>query len=165
MNLLVLRHAKAEDRADSGRDFDRRLSPRGREQCRALVAAFDSGRLPEPHRVLVSPAVRARETAARVLDGPAVERIVYTEAIWEASPGDLAALVDEHRADGHTLMLVGHNPGLEGLVQWLTAERLPRGLKTATAAWLRLPDAPPEAGRGQVVDVVYPGTASGRDAT
>lgn len=166
MNLLILRHAKAEARAASGRDFDRKLSPRGREQCRSIAGEFDRARLPEPHRILVSPAARARETAALVLDAPAAERIEYHETIWEASPGDLAALLGDHREYDHTLMLVGHNPGLEGLVSWLLAgERPPTGLKTATVAWLRLPDAAPEPGAAELVDVIYPGTASTSEAT
>ena len=159
MKLLILRHAKAEKTADSGRDFDRALSPKGHRQCQAIAAAFDSGRLPEPHRILVSPAARALETARRVLDPPAAERIEIEDAIWEATAGDLSAVVDRARGDYRTLMLVGHNPGLEELVRWLTGEALPRGLKTGSVACLERDDGPPQPGEARILDVVYPDEA------
>src|SRR4029077_20302042 len=68
-----------------------------------------------PVRVLCSPALRARQTLEAALGD-----IESTEEprIYEASAGELIALVDDH-ADAPRLLLVGHNPGFETLVALL----------------------------------------------
>jgi phosphohistidine phosphatase SixA len=111
--LILLRHAHADKAAPGQADLDRPLSPEG------LAEADAAGRwLAEhglvPDCVLCSPSRRTRETLEAVLGvlGYVDQRL--DERIYEATPGTLAALIDEHRDVGR-LMLVGHNPGLEQL--------------------------------------------------
>jgi phosphohistidine phosphatase len=90
--------------------------------------------------VLCSPAERTRSTASLALeamdDAPAP---VLAEEIYEATPGELLALLDQH-GDADTVMLVGHNPGIERLVALLVEGRSDefRGMPPAGLAVLHL---------------------------
>src|SRR5882672_12911955 len=59
--LMLLRHAKTENDAPSGRDRDRRLDKRGRNDA-AEIGDWIGRHPPFPDSVLVSPAARARQT-------------------------------------------------------------------------------------------------------
>src|SRR4249919_3630377 len=67
-----------------------------------------------PDCVLCSPARRARETLEAVLATVGYVDQRLDERIYEATPGTLAELADDHRQT-ERLLLVGHNPGLEHL--------------------------------------------------
>ena len=138
--LLVLRHAKS-DRGDPAiRDHDRPLTPRGEADAPRMGMALGAlGAIPDC--LLTSTARRARETArlaaaAMGYDGPVVEE----PGIYAASVESVLAVL---RAcdDVSTVLLVGHNPGLEELVCLLTggvgAEPIVR-LPTAGLACLAL---------------------------
>ena len=62
MDLILWRHAEAEDPADGSEDLERALTPRGLRQA-ARMAAWLDRQLPDGLRVLSSPAVRAQQTA------------------------------------------------------------------------------------------------------
>lgn len=153
MKLWILRHARAEPNSDSGRDRDRALSPAGRACCRHLNELLASGETCLPGRILVSPATRTRETAALVLKGLKATRPELTPELWMAEASTLIDLV-ETRSD-ESLMLVGHNPGLETLAKHLGGRLPVTGLKPGTLVLLEL-DRPVAAGRARTVQVVEP---------
>ena len=137
-DLILLRHAHA-DAADAGQpDLDRPLSATGREEARAAGDWLrEHGLLPD--RVLCSPSARTRQTLAALGDiGGATATL--EPAIYEASPGTLAALVDAQR-DAECLLLVGHNPGLEQLAALMHSGQSGdyRGMPPGGIAVLRLP--------------------------
>lgn len=72
-----------------------------------------------PDCVLCSPARRTRETLEAVLAAIGYVEKRLEDRIYEATPGTLAALVDERR-DLDRVLIVGHNPGLERLVALMT---------------------------------------------
>ncbi|MFD0724464.1 SixA phosphatase family protein [Lysobacter brunescens] len=111
--LILLRHAHAEPASSDQADLDRPLSAEGLAEAEAAGRWLSEQGL-VPDRVLCSPARRTRETLESVMAtiGFVEQRLV--EQIYEATPGTLAALVDEHR-EAERLLLVGHNPGLERL--------------------------------------------------
>jgi phosphohistidine phosphatase len=120
--LVVLRHAKS-DWPDTP-DHERPLAARGRRDAPA-VGRWLRAEHCVPDRVVCSTAVRARETwelAAAELNAPA--GVVYDERVYHASEPQLLLLVHELPDDDATALLVGHNPGLAGLVLTLagTAE-------------------------------------------
>ncbi|WP_126539924.1 SixA phosphatase family protein [Aerosticca soli] len=137
--LMLLRHAEAEPGKD---DRARSLSMRGRDEAAAAGRWLKAHRrLPE--RVLCSPAMRTVQTAELVLDIAAPElAIELSEAIYEATPGELLALLDQH-ADAGSVLLIGHNPGLERLVALMVEGRSDdfRGMPPAGIAVLHLDDA------------------------
>lgn len=111
--LILLRHAHAEPASSGQADLDRPLSAEGLAEAEAAGRWLSEQGL-VPDRVLCSPSRRTRETLESVMGtiGFVEQRLV--EQIYEATPGTLAALVDEHR-EAERLLLVGHNPGLERL--------------------------------------------------
>jgi phosphohistidine phosphatase len=117
--LMLLRHAKTENDAPSGKDQDRRLDNRGRGDA-AEIGGWMARHPPFPDSVLVSPAVRADQTweiawqamKARVPE-PEVELV---PDLYGADPAQLLLTIREaSTSDPKTLMLVGHNPGMHEL--------------------------------------------------
>lgn len=122
--LILLRHAKS-DWAGGRADLDRPLAKRGRRQApeagRWLAAHVDPIDL-----AVVSPARRALSTwelVAAELGVPPPTRV--EDRAYAASEQELLALVQELSDDLGTVVLVGHNPGLEDLVEVLTGEWAP----------------------------------------
>jgi phosphohistidine phosphatase len=120
--LLLLRHAKSSWDDPSLDDFDRPLATRGREAA-PLVGGELARRDWAPEMVLVSRAVRTRQTwelvAAELGAKAAVE---FAEGLYEASPQALLAEIGRTPEGVGTLMLIGHNPGLEELAKLLAAK-------------------------------------------
>ncbi len=118
--LMLLRHAKTERAAPGERDRDRRLMKRGRSDAPAIGAYMAHHGL-VPDLALVSPAKRAQETWALVAAAFAkAPRVVTDERLYNASREALiGALRDTRQA--HTLVVVGHNPGLHDLALQLIA--------------------------------------------
>ncbi|MFF9352563.1 SixA phosphatase family protein [Streptomyces sp. NPDC014734] len=116
--IVLLRHAKAEWSQDS--DHERPLAERGRRDApvagRKLV---DSGITPD--LALCSTAVRTRETwKLAVHEMPRRPRTVYEERLYEASLGELIALIDETPDDVRDLLVIGHNPGMHAVADALS---------------------------------------------
>jgi phosphohistidine phosphatase len=122
--LMLLRHAKTEHNAPSGRDQDRRLDERGRNDA-AEIGGWIGRHPPFPDLVLVSPAVRARQTweiaweaMKNLSPQPQVE---FLPELYAADPSQLLQTVRAaSSADPKALMLVGHNPGMHELALALT---------------------------------------------
>ncbi|UNK42713.1 histidine phosphatase family protein [Luteimonas sp. S4-F44] len=115
--LILLRHAHADPALPGQADIDRPLSAEGLAEAEAAGRWLRDKTL-IPDCVLCSPARRTRETLEAVLGVVGYVDQRLEPAIYEAMPGTLAGLVDEHREVGR-LLLVGHNPGLERLAALL----------------------------------------------
>ena len=117
MELLVIRHAKAED-GNPGGDGERELVAKGREQSARLVRFLK--RLDRrPDVVLTSPLVRARQTAetlceAADMPGPVVQGWLASGMDPETAIRELVAFSDFER-----VAIVGHEPDLSSLIEWL----------------------------------------------
>jgi phosphohistidine phosphatase len=113
MDLILWRHAEARDAAEGEDDLARPLTPRGEKQARRM-ADWLGEVLPESTRVLVSPALRTRQTAA------ALDR--KTRICAELAPGAgvdtlLAAVRWPTRRE--PVLVVGHQPQLGQAAAWL----------------------------------------------
>ena len=155
--LILLRHAHADALISGQTDAERPLSEEGRKEAEAAARWLKAQEL-VPDRVLVSPARRTRETAEAVLAalGPLDQR--EEAGIYEASPGELAALADQHR-EVRRLLLVGHNPGLEQLAALMHSGQSGdyRGMPPGGIAVLRLPaEAAIEPGVASLVAFWWP---------
>lgn len=118
--LILLRHAKS-DWPDGIADPERPLSPRGRAAAPRMGAYIASEEL-VADRVLISPARRSRETWDLIsAQLPPVKVVASEPRIYDASAARLLGVVREQPREVHTLMLVGHNPGLEDLAEMLVA--------------------------------------------
>jgi len=130
--LMLLRHAKTEHDAPSGQDQDRRLDDRGRLDA-AAIGTWIGRHPPLPDAVLVSTAVRARQTwevAGQAMTDVLREQTASPRAEWQAEflpdiygaePAQLLQIVRmaEVTNSGH-LLVVGHNPGMHELALMLT---------------------------------------------
>lgn len=137
--LILLRHAHAEPANNGQADIDRPLSPHGLAEAEAAGRWLLEQRL-VPDRVLCSPARRTRETLEAVLGLTGYVEQRLEERIYDAVPGTLAGLLDEHR-EVERLLVVGHNPGLEQLVALMSSGQSGdyRGMPPAAVAVLALP--------------------------
>lgn len=118
--IVLLRHAKAD--WPQVTDHDRPLAERGRKD-----APLAGRRLAEaginPDLTLCSTAVRTRETWKLVVhELPQRPKTVYEERLYEASLGELLALLNETSDEVNDLLLVGHNPGMHALADALAGE-------------------------------------------
>lgn len=113
--LYILRHADARKALPGTQDIDRQLSDRGRQSCETIA---DTLRLESmrPDIILCSTAVRTRETLEYIShvwsDMPTVS---FHEAIYEAHPRNIRAVITEQSARYNDIMVIGHNPGLQTL--------------------------------------------------
>jgi phosphohistidine phosphatase len=112
--LVLLRHSKS-DWSVAGPDARRPLAPRGRRQApeagqwlAANLGGIDLG--------VVSPAARARETWDLVSAELDHTRTVVEDRMYAASATALMEVIAELPDDATTVVLVGHNPGMEELV-------------------------------------------------
>ena len=119
-NLILIRHAKSDWSKESRADYDRPLNRRGKWD-----APFMGERLLEKkidfERILVSPARRAEKTARLICKAMNIPRtrIQLEASIYEARPHDLLALLQTVGREISDLALLGHNPGLTELANWL----------------------------------------------
>lgn len=132
--LYLLRHAKSSWDDASLRDFDRPLKKRGRTAAERIgreLAAEKPGDL----LVVCSPAVRARETAQIVLKSARIRsQELFDKRIYEASLGDLRQVVAELPDEKRSVILIGHNPGFEELLAFLTG----RGMRVPTCTLAKI---------------------------
>ena len=137
--LILLRHAHAEPAVPGQADLDRALSPEGLAEAEAAGRWLAEHGL-VPDCVLCSPARRTRETLEAVLAVVGYVDQRLEDAIYEATPGTLAALADSHRDVGR-LLVVGHNPGLERLAALMHSGQSGdyRGMPPGGIAVLTLP--------------------------
>lgn len=118
--LLLLRHAKSSWDDPDLTDFDRPLSGRGLKTA-PLVGRELARRGWLPDMALVSPALRTRDTWRLVAaEFPAKVPTEFFRALYDASAGDILDLMRQMDNSVLTLLVVGHNPGLEGLARLLS---------------------------------------------
>lgn len=115
--LLLLRHAKSDWSAGAP-DLDRPLNARGRRAAPRMGAYLAAEGL-RPEHVMVSPARRTLETWERMRDAfPGIEPETVS-SIYEAPAARLLDAVRSAPDTAASLLLVGHNPGLESLAAFL----------------------------------------------
>ncbi|MFG2221473.1 SixA phosphatase family protein [Streptomyces sp. NPDC048644] len=138
--IVLLRHAKAEWSQDS--DHERPLAERGRKDAPAAGRRLAGAGI-TPDLTLCSTASRTRETwKLFVGELPQRPKTVYEERLYEASLGELIAVLNETPDEVRDLLVVGHNPGMHALADALAGEAdgdlLPRlnrgGFPTAAMA-------------------------------
>ncbi len=119
--LGLFRHAKSDwpttqPDGPRARDFDRPLSDRGRKGA-AIMGRHIRDHGARWDRIIASPAVRCAETIEIACE--AAERPVavnWDRRIYLASSATLADLLREMEGDPESVLMVGHNPGLEDLI-------------------------------------------------
>ncbi|MGH8042204.1 MAG: SixA phosphatase family protein [Rudaea sp.] len=142
--IVLLRHAHAENSAVGQDDAARGLSLRGIAEARA-AGHWLREQSALPARILCSPAQRAQQTLEQALGNIDAQ---IEPRIYDATAGELDALIDEH-TDAPRLLLVGHNPGFETFVALLATGQSGdfRGMPPGGIAWFEI-DGNAEPGAG-----------------
>lgn len=114
--LLLLRHAKSDWSSGARTDFERPLSARGRRDAPRIGQWLaEHGYLPDV--VVASPSARTTETIelACAAFSPEAEasRVVYDQRLYHAAGGEIRAIAEDHLGRFDTVLVVGHNPGME----------------------------------------------------
>ncbi|MFD7625383.1 SixA phosphatase family protein [Streptomyces sp. NPDC059851] len=115
--IVLLRHAKAD--WPQVADHDRPLAERGRKEAPAAgLKLAETGITFD--LALCSTATRTRETwKLAVQELPQRPKTVYEERLYEASLGELIALLNETPDEVEDLLVIGHNPGMHALADAL----------------------------------------------
>jgi phosphohistidine phosphatase len=144
--LLILRHAKSDWSSGASKDFDRPLAKRGKKDA-PLVGAWLYREGLVPDLVISSPAERARQTAVKVCKSMDYKKkkIQWEGEVYAAGVEVFLRVLGRCSRDARTVLLVGHNPGLEDLIRFLAADELDdpadgKLLPTATLVRLEMPD-------------------------
>lgn len=136
ITLLILRHAKSSWDDGSLPDFERPLNERGLRTAPFMGELIKNKGL-IPAVIISSPAVRAISTAELVKDSAGITSdIRLDDRIYEASPQNLVQVISEIDDALNTAMIVGHNPGFEHLIRFLTGDMEP--MPTAALAVVAL---------------------------
>ncbi|MFW5926867.1 MAG: SixA phosphatase family protein [Wenzhouxiangella sp.] len=154
MQLWLLRHARARAASGGEKDRERPLSDSGRHTAARLGEWIRENAGSLPGRILVSPALRTRQTADLVLAQTDAEPSVEPR-LWDALEEDLVRIINDNVDAEDGLMLIAHNPSLEWLVQWLSNQRLRLGMQPGTLAVMDI-EVPPAPGSGRLEKLVQP---------
>jgi phosphohistidine phosphatase len=144
--LLILRHAKSDWDSGVPSDFERPLAKRGKKDApRVGEWLYREGLVPE--LVISSPAERAKQTAEKVCKSMDYKKkkIQWESRLYDADLTRLLRVLADCPPATQTILLVGHNPGLEDLVSFLAGDELEEPadgklLPTAALARLEMPD-------------------------
>jgi phosphohistidine phosphatase len=150
MDLILWRHAEAIDLELVGDDMARYLTPRGEKQA-ARMAEWLDRQMPGGAKVLVSPAVRAEQTAQAM-----GRKFKICPALAPlATPEQLLELVQWPQAKG-CVLVVGHQPVLgQVIARLLGLHDSDCAVKKGALWWLRHRERD-EAGQTVVVTVQSP---------
>jgi phosphohistidine phosphatase len=134
--LLLLRHAKSSWNHPALTDHDRPLNKRGNQAAPVIGALLQEEDL-IPDLILCSSAVRAHTTAILVARACAYQgEIRKTRLLYLAEPEAYVEVLHQMAGEHARVLMVGHNPGLEELIETLTGEAM--AMPTAALACLEL---------------------------
>ncbi len=135
--VILIRHAKSDWGNPDLNDFERPLNGRGKKAAPLMGQYLASGPW-IPDYLASSPAKRARKTARLIAAELDFDKgaIVYQDSIYDARVAVLQNVL-KGLPDVACPALIGHNPGLSELGQWLCPDA-PGWLKTAAVLILQL---------------------------
>ncbi|MBU2712478.1 SixA phosphatase family protein [Zooshikella harenae] len=137
--LILLRHAKSSWKDSTLEDFDRPLNKRGKTVAPQMGQVLaDVGWIPQ--YIIASPAKRCRSTTKHLLPYFKIKpkKVQWEEMIYEAPTSALYTVISEVPDTITSLMVIGHNPGLEMLATELDSA-FPGHLTTCAAVCIDLP--------------------------
>jgi phosphohistidine phosphatase len=126
--LYLLRHAKSSWDDPTLADHDRPLAPRGRRAAKVMAEHLRREGI-APELVLCSPSRRTRQTLKRLAPGLGKNADVLIEPeLYAASAAALLEVLHEVPGELESVMLIGHNPGIQDLALSLagTGSEIPR---------------------------------------
>ena len=123
--IYLVRHAKSSWQYPDLDDFERPLNKRGRKALIIMGKVLKNLEV-TPDLIMSSPATRAAITARVIADtiNYPPHKIQYTEAIYSSDQGTLLGIIKEINDSVNKAMLIGHNPGLTDLANYISDQRI-----------------------------------------
>jgi phosphohistidine phosphatase len=132
--LLLMRHAKSSWDDTNIPDHERPLKKKGRKDAERMGKMLKSKEL-EPDLIISSTALRAKQTAEIVAESCKCKKeIIFLDSLYMAEPSDILHAIEKNAKDKKTILVIGHNPGLEAFLQ--IANGKVESLPTASIAYL-----------------------------
>jgi phosphohistidine phosphatase len=119
--LYLLRHAKSSWDDPGLADRDRPLAERGKEAA-AKMAGHLKAQAIQPELVLCSPSLRTRQTLARIASAIGDPEVGIEDVLYEAEAAEILVQLRQIKDGIGSVMVLGHNPGLQDLVLELAAD-------------------------------------------
>ena len=121
--LYLMRHAKSDWHSGVSTDFDRPLNQRGAKDA-VRMGQWLQQQTVIPNLILSSPAERTKQTTLAVIAALQMnpEQIQFSKDLYLADRSSLLKILQAVPDTTDSLLLVAHNPGLDGLVEWLAPE-------------------------------------------
>ncbi len=116
-----MRHAKSDWSGPQISDFDRPINKRGTRNA-IRIGGWMNENNHTPQKIISSPALRAKETIELVAEQISkfnLEDLTYEDELYLAGFTQLIEFINTYKDKVKSLMLVGHNPGIENLVNYL----------------------------------------------
>jgi phosphohistidine phosphatase len=159
--LTLIRHAKSSRDNPRQPDHLRPLNPRGRRDAPAMGRYLDETFRFSPDAIVSSPATRAITTAKFIAEaiGFGEWRLHQDERIYEAPVSSLVEVLHDQSDEHDHVCLVGHNPGLENLTNWLCGKRVVTDVVTCAVIMIELDLrswSEVGMGHGRLRDYIYP---------
>ncbi len=125
LHLYLLRHARTLEREGNQHDFDRFLSPVGLQNATRMGIYLKQNSI-DFDIIVSSPADRARKTAELIAEQikKDTKTIHFNEEIYEASVRNLLKTVNSLKNMWENVLIVGHNPAISYLAEYLTGEAI-----------------------------------------
>lgn len=118
--LFIIRHAKSDWSDESLDDFDRPLNKRGLKNAPFMAKLLKKKDI-KPDLILSSPAIRALSTAQIIAKKIGYKKTVFTNSdMYEAQSETLEKIINDIDDKNKIVFLIGHNPGLSGLINILS---------------------------------------------
>ena len=119
--LYIMRHAKSDWSGPQISDFERPINKRGTKNAMRIGEWMNENNH-IPQKIISSPALRAKETIELVTEQISkfnLEDLTYEDELYLAGFTQLIVFINTYKDKVQSLMLVGHNPGIENLVNYL----------------------------------------------
>lgn len=134
--LFLMRHAKSSWKDDSLADHERPLKKRGKKDIKLIAKVIKKNDL-KPDLIITSSAVRAKETAELLAEAIGFKgKIVVSDDLYMGEPSDYMEILTDIKEKFGSVLIVGHNPGLEAYLQIIDGEI--EALPTAGLGYLML---------------------------
>lgn len=125
IQLILIRHGIAENIAEDGTDFNRKLTNEGREKLKRRLPNLKSKvQYLENSQIWTSPLLRAKETAEILSESLSIEEIRYYDFVAEGSYDEFLTMVNLAE-ENTTIFVVGHQPYLGDWSYELTKKSIP----------------------------------------
>ena len=122
--LYIMRHAKSDWSSSRTSDFERPINKRGKKSAK-LIGQWMNENSFIPEKIISSPATRAKETIELVIEQITKfnnEDLIFQDDLYLAGFTQLIEIINTYQNDAQSLMLIGHNPGIENLVNYLCSQ-------------------------------------------